>query len=75
MPYPVSAASLLAVSPDGVVSFRAGVLTDVLIPPTADMSGTDVDSENAIIINCLATVPGVLSVCTVNSVEKSDLEM
>ncbi|WP_052729929.1 beta strand repeat-containing protein [Photobacterium halotolerans] len=73
--YHVSAASLLAVSTEGVVNLLAGVLTDVLITSTADMSGTDVDSENAIIINCLATVPGVLSVCTVNSVEKSDLEM
>ncbi|NAW86346.1 Ig-like domain-containing protein [Photobacterium halotolerans] len=73
--YHVSAASLLAVSTDGVVSLLAAVLSDVLITSTADMSGTEVDSENAINISCLATVPGVLSVCTVNSVEKSDLEM
>ncbi|WP_311567161.1 Ig-like domain-containing protein [Photobacterium arenosum] len=73
--YHVSAASLLAVSTEGAVRLLAGVLSDVLITSTADISGTDVDSENAINISCLATIPGVLSVCTINSVEKSDLEM
>ncbi|MCM0151427.1 beta strand repeat-containing protein [Photobacterium galatheae] len=70
--YFATESSLLTVNTDGVVTVKAGVLSNEQITSTATIAGADIDSENAININCVAALPPLASICSISSVELSN---
>ncbi|MBV7264288.1 Ig-like domain-containing protein [Photobacterium sp. WH24] len=62
--------SLLTVNTEGLVTLKAGVLTNERISSVVNFSGTMVNSENTINVNCLAALPPLASICTIGSIEQ-----
>ncbi|MDO6708644.1 Ig-like domain-containing protein [Photobacterium sp. 1_MG-2023] len=70
--YQATEHALLSVNTDGLVTLKAGVLSNEKVTSSALISGTNHASENAINISCLAALPPLASICTISSVEQPD---
>ncbi|NAW66495.1 Ig-like domain-containing protein [Photobacterium halotolerans] len=68
--YYTTETSLITVNTEGLVTLKAGVLTNERISSVVDFSGSMVNSENAVNVNCLAALPPLASICTISSVEQ-----